>query len=54
VHIVRSHSGQRRIQQITEITGMDAGTIQHAAIFEWQQHQQQLLATGIPSEWVQR
>lgn len=54
VHIVRSNSGQRRIQQITEITGMDAGTIQHAAIFEWQPHQQQLQATGIPSEWVRR
>lgn len=50
VHIVRCHDGRRRIQQITEITGMDAQTIQHAVTFEWQQHQ--LQATGIPSEWV--
>ena len=54
VHIVRSHGGQRRVQQITEITGIDAGTIQHAAIFAWQPQKQQLQATGIPSEWVLR
>lgn len=54
VHIVRGQGGQRRIQQITEITGIDAGTIQNAVIYSWQAQQQQLQATGIPSEWVQR
>lgn len=54
VHIVRGHNGQRRIQQITEITGIDGGTIQHAELFQWQPQQQQLQASGIPSEWITR
>ena len=52
IHIVRANHGQRHIQQITEITGIDASTIQQAVIFQWQGSD--LQATGIPSEWVQR
>src|SRR5690554_4312708 len=49
VQIVRSSTGQRFVSAICEISGMDTNTIQLTKVFE--RSQDQLQATGIPSEW---